>query len=82
MLPWQALYDPLFPKGRDRSYFRSLYLPTLDEQMINEIVSGLAGCVSLPLWVKGGGSTMSATCPLNGRTRKYGLCLHNIAADQ
>jgi len=39
----QALYDPLFPKGRDRSYFRSLYLPTLDEQVINEIVSGLAG---------------------------------------
>ena len=39
----QALYDPLFPKGRDRSYFRSLYLPTLDEQVIKEIVSGLAG---------------------------------------
>ena len=38
----QALYDPLFPKGRDRSYFRSLYLPTLGQQEINEIVGGLA----------------------------------------
>ena len=38
----QSLYDPLFPKGRDRSYFRSLYLPTLDETAIGDIVSGLA----------------------------------------
>ena len=38
----QALYDPLFPKGRDRSYFRSLFLPTLDQRIIQEIVSGLA----------------------------------------
>jgi len=38
----QGLYDPLFPKGRDRSYFRSLYLPRLDEPLIGEIVAGLA----------------------------------------
>src|SRR5215471_4478151 len=38
----QSLHDPLFPKGRDRSYFRSLYLPTLDERAIGDIVSGLA----------------------------------------
>jgi FAD/FMN-containing dehydrogenase len=38
----QALYDPLFPKGRDRSYFRSLFLPTLDQTVIQEIVAGLA----------------------------------------
>ena len=37
----QSLYDPLFPKGRDRSYFRSLYLPSLDERTIGDIVSGL-----------------------------------------
>jgi len=37
----QSLYDPLFPKGRDRSYFRSLYLPSLDERAIGDIVSGL-----------------------------------------
>jgi FAD/FMN-containing dehydrogenase len=38
----QSLYDPLFPKGRDRSYFRSLYLPRLNEAAIGDIVSGLA----------------------------------------
>jgi hypothetical protein len=38
----QALYDPLYPKGRDRSYFRSLYLPNLGQQEINAIVGGLA----------------------------------------
>jgi FAD/FMN-containing dehydrogenase len=38
----QALYDPLFPKGRDRSYFRSLFLPALDQRVIEEIVSGLS----------------------------------------
>jgi FAD/FMN-containing dehydrogenase len=37
----QSLYDPLFPKGRDRSYFRSLYLPSLDERAIADLVSGL-----------------------------------------
>ena len=38
----QALYDPLFPKGRDRSYFRSLFLPALDQRVIEEIVLGLS----------------------------------------
>jgi len=38
----QSLYDPLFPKGRDRSYFRSLYLPRLDKGAISDIVWGLA----------------------------------------
>ncbi len=38
----QALYDSLFPKGRDRSYFRSLYLPTLDGPVLEDIVAGLA----------------------------------------
>jgi hypothetical protein len=38
----QAMYDPLYPKGRDRSYFRSLYLPTLDDRIIEELVGGLA----------------------------------------
>jgi hypothetical protein len=38
----QALYDPLFPKGRDRSYFRSLFLPALDQRVIEEIVTGLS----------------------------------------
>ena len=38
----QSLYDPLFPKGRDRSYFRSLFLPNLDQKVIEDIVAGLS----------------------------------------
>ena len=40
----QAMYDPLHLKGRDRSYFRSLYMPALalDERIIDQIVSGLS----------------------------------------
>lgn len=38
----QALYDPLFPKGRDRSYFKSLYVPTLTDDIIDPFVSGVA----------------------------------------
>jgi FAD/FMN-containing dehydrogenase len=37
----QSLYDALYPKGRDRSYFRSLYLPTMDERVIGAIVAGV-----------------------------------------
>src|SRR5206468_1649605 len=38
----QALYDGLFPKGRDRCYWKSLYLTGLDETVIADIVSRLA----------------------------------------
>jgi FAD/FMN-containing dehydrogenase len=38
----QSLYDPLFPKGRDRSYFRSLFLPDLNQTVVAQIVSGLS----------------------------------------
>ena len=38
----QALYDGLFPKGRDRCYWKSLYLTGLDGPVIDEIVSRLS----------------------------------------
>jgi FAD/FMN-containing dehydrogenase len=38
----QALYDSLFPAGRDRCYWKSLYLTGLDETVIAEILSRLA----------------------------------------
>jgi FAD/FMN-containing dehydrogenase len=38
----QSLQDDLFPKARDRSYFKSLYLNNLDPPVINEIVDALA----------------------------------------
>jgi FAD/FMN-containing dehydrogenase len=38
----QTLYDAIFPKGRDRCYWKSLYLRTLDNGAIGEIVGHLA----------------------------------------
>ena len=38
----QTLYDGLFPKGRDRCYWKSTYLKALDEQIIGDITAGLA----------------------------------------
>lgn len=38
----QSLYDAIFPKGRDRCYWKSLYLRTLDNDVIGDIVAHLA----------------------------------------
>jgi FAD/FMN-containing dehydrogenase len=38
----QRLYDGLFPKGRDRCYWKSTYLERLDDDVIGEIVAQLA----------------------------------------
>jgi FAD/FMN-containing dehydrogenase len=38
----QTLYDGLFPKGRDRCYWKSTYLKNLDTSTIAEITQGLA----------------------------------------
>ena len=38
----QMLYDGLFPKGRDRCYWKSTYLKGLDNAIIREITSHLA----------------------------------------
>jgi FAD/FMN-containing dehydrogenase len=38
----QMLYDGLFPKGRDRCYWKSTYLKSLDDAVIREITSHLA----------------------------------------
>ncbi len=38
----QTLYDPIFPKGRDRSYWKSLYLNLLTDQAIDDVVGRLA----------------------------------------
>lgn len=37
----QTLYDALVPKGRDRCYWKSLYLTGLDDAVITDIVSRL-----------------------------------------
>ena len=38
----QSLYDALFPKGRDRCYWKSTYLKGLDDDVIHEITSRMA----------------------------------------
>ena len=38
----QELYDGLFPKGRDRCYWKSTYLARLDDEVIGDIVAGMA----------------------------------------
>ncbi|KAA0693334.1 FAD-binding oxidoreductase [Neorhizobium sp. P12A] len=38
----QSIYDGLFPKGRDRCYWKSTYLSRLDDHVISEIVEKLS----------------------------------------
>lgn len=38
----QTAYDALFPKGRDRCYWKSTYLKDLDDATIQEITAGLS----------------------------------------
>jgi FAD/FMN-containing dehydrogenase len=38
----QTLYDAIFPKGRDRCYWKSLYLTALRDQAIDDVVGHLA----------------------------------------
>lgn len=38
----QCMYDGLFPKGRDRCYWKSTYLRGLSDEVIAEIVAGMA----------------------------------------
>ena len=38
----QSLYDGLFPKGRDRCYWKSTYLKNLDEDVIGAITARMA----------------------------------------
>jgi FAD/FMN-containing dehydrogenase len=38
----QCLYDGLFPKGRDRAYFKSLYVPELSDAVIDTFVAGVS----------------------------------------
>ena len=38
----QSLYDALFPKGRDRCYWKSTYLKHLSDEVVSEITTWLA----------------------------------------
>ncbi|QIG48116.1 FAD-binding oxidoreductase [Nordella sp. HKS 07] len=38
----QGIYDALFPKGRDRNYWKSTYLKELDGDVIRDILAGMS----------------------------------------
>jgi FAD/FMN-containing dehydrogenase len=42
----QSLYDSLFPKGRDRNYFKSAYLASLSDVVILDLVGKWTSCPS------------------------------------
>jgi FAD/FMN-containing dehydrogenase len=54
----QSLYDPLFPKGTHRAYFKSLYMDTLEDAAIDEIAPRAADRSSdrslCSVWYMGG----------------------------
>jgi FAD/FMN-containing dehydrogenase len=80
----QRLYDMIFPEGRDRSYWKSLYLRTLDDDAIREIAAHLADRPSemtfASIWAFGGAvQRVPATATAFGdRSAPYMLSLDAI----
>jgi FAD/FMN-containing dehydrogenase len=62
----QTLYDALFPKGRDRCYWKSTYLSGLADEVIQEIAAHLAQRPSEMTFVS---------------IWKFGGCLQRVPAD-
>jgi FAD/FMN-containing dehydrogenase len=80
----QSLYDALFPKGRDRCYWKSLYLRSLDNDAIDAVVAYLAKRPSemtfASIWALGGAmQRVPATATAFGdRSAPYMLSLDAI----
>lgn len=80
----QTLYDGLFPKGRDRSYWKSLYLTGLDTPVIDEIVSRLGARPSemtfASVWKFGGavGRIAPDATAFGDRSMPYMLSIDSI----
>jgi FAD/FMN-containing dehydrogenase len=80
----QTLYDALFPKGRDRCYWKSTYLKGLDSAVIRDITTRLAKRPSemtfASIWAFGGAmQRVSAEATGFGdRTMPYMLSLDSI----
>ncbi|MES0000090.1 BBE domain-containing protein [Mesorhizobium sp. M0051] len=60
----QSLYDALFPKGRDRCYWKSLYLRSFDDAVMHTVLSEVAARPSemtfVSVWRFGGAMTRVA----------------------
>ena len=82
----QTLYDGLFPKGRDRCYWKSTYLKGLDGKAIQEIVSHMAHCPSemtfVSIWKFGGAVQRvdAGATAFGDRSMPYMLSLDSIWA--
>jgi FAD/FMN-containing dehydrogenase len=80
----QSLYDALFPKGRDRCYWKSLYLRSLDNDAIDAVVAHMAKRPSemtfASIWALGGAmQRVPATATAFGdRSAPYMLSLDAI----
>ena len=82
--PIQSNFDALFPKGRDRCYWKSLYLRSLDRDTIDTIVAHSAGRPSemtfVSIWAFGGAvqRVPAAATAFGDRTAPYMLSLDAI----
>jgi FAD/FMN-containing dehydrogenase len=80
----QTLYDGLFPKGRDRCYWKSTYLKRLDDDVIGEIVAQLAKRPSemtfASVWKFGGAvqRVASEATAFGDRSMRYMLSIDGI----
>ena len=66
----QTLYDGLFPRGRDRCYWKSTYLARLDDDIIGEIVAQMAKRPSEMTYASSGssGALSRASPPMRPRS--------------
>ena len=80
----QSLYDSLFPKGRDRCYWKSLYLNRLDETVLADILTWLERRPSemtyASIWHFGGAVSRVApdATAFGARTMPYMLSIDGI----
>ncbi len=80
----QGLYDAIFPKGRDRCYWKSLYLRALDRDAIEDIVAHLVERPSemtfASIWAFGGAvrRVPAAATAFGDRSAPYMLSLDAI----
>jgi FAD/FMN-containing dehydrogenase len=80
----QSLYDALFPKGRDRCYWKSLYLRSLDDDAISAVVKHLAQkpsemtCASIWTFGPAAQRAPAAATAFGDRTAPYMLSLDAV----
>lgn len=83
----QQMYDPMFPKGAHRAYFKSVYLNGLDDAMIDEIAARAPACPSdqtlCSVWYLGAATSRVAddATAFGPRDMQYMLSIDSIWED-